>query len=208
MTEYDVFGNKVVVAHLNNEQKVSYFNQDFKNNLMLSVKMANIKRREQGSYVPHKVGHLESSTYVTAKNLLPLNQKGAEDLKQWIRQTLLDNSHHFVDFQPKDVLLDNSWTNVMYKGSSVKLHVHDAKNSCASILYMDCPSDGGQLGFVGEDIVDSQKLHLSDYADLQRFIFNNQNGDLIMYPSNLAHGVTTHMSNSPRICIVIDAKYV
>lgn len=208
MTEYDVFGNRVVVEHINNEQKVSYFNQDFKNNLMLSVKMASVKRREQGLAIPNKVGHLESSTYVTLKNLLPLNLRGGEALKEWIRQTLLKNANHFVDFEPNDVLLDNSWANIMYKGSSVTLHVHDANNSCASIMYVDCPNNGGQLGFVREDIIDSNKLHLSDYTDSQKFIFNNQNGDLIIYPNNLPHGVTTHMSDSPRICIVIDAKYV
>lgn len=208
MTEYDVFDKKVVVARCNDDQKVSYFNRDFRNNLLLSIKMANTKRREQGSAIPNKVGHLESSTYVNLKNLLPLNQRGGEDLKEWIRKTLLKNANHFVNFIPTDVDLDNSWANIMYKGSSVKIHVHDSDNSCASILYIDCPKDCAKLGFVAEEILDNQKLHLSDYTEPQKFIFDNQPGDFIMYPNDLPHGVTMHMSDSPRICIVIDAKYV
>jgi len=109
-----------------------------------------------------------------------------------------------------DFYLTNSWCTQHLKGDSS--HRHNHSNSLISgVCYVDCDEDSGEFRF----FKDPTWMNLWPSAvDLDCSQFNDINskywaitprvGDIILFPSHLAHGVSPSRSDQPRHCIAFN----
>ena len=47
-----------------------------------------------------------------------------------------------------------------------------------------------------------------DYDESKLFHMNCQTGDLLIHPPEIPHAISTHKSETPRICFVFEGIYV
>lgn len=87
-----------------------------------------------------------------------------------------------------NLLLSNSWINYQYKDSELLKHTHP--NSCVSaVLYLNVDNDSSKIYFYNPN----PYVTFVDYVERTKYNFEHQwirpcNGDLVLFPSWLAHG--------------------
>lgn len=150
--------------------------------------------------VPEKIGKGYSTIrfgnhYVTSlKNISPL--------LNYISKFILDNYYKEKDANKK-ILFTRMWLNKIYKNCSGKCHVHGTKNYSAgtAIFYFNAPQNGSKLIILKENIGDEKvtKTHknITHYIEVK-------SGDLIVHTQDAPHAVSEHLSDEPRICLVLD----
>lgn len=181
------------------EEKDFYTNENFLQNidkLFMHPSMRNNISKEQ-------IG--EAQTTVGKDFLLPLKLPGAENLEQWIHDKIIEAAPHFVDFIPSNVEYVRTWTNRMFRGCEGKTHHHKGPNHGIGVFYVDIPENGSDLVFV-RDGVDWSRI--SDYSTDDMVFANTQTGELVLHDVEIAHAVSEHNNDKPRICIVMEFKYI
>jgi hypothetical protein len=167
-------------------------------------------------------------TTVDKPFISPLQLPGGELLEKWMYDKILEASSHFVEFIPTKIEFVRSWANKMYINSSVIPHIHGAqhkiqknysdqlrnkihqsnyrfKQAGVAIFYINNPSNGGDLIFIKDGEVYND---ISEYSSNDILFANVKAGELILHDVEMCHAVSEHKNNEPRICIVVEFKYI
>lgn len=211
MQTIDVFGHTIVKTSCGD--KSLYATKTVVSNLESLIKLANQKAMLSKRTVPSIVGNIETTDQIFQHKLNPLNIKFLAPLNKWISDQLLCCAKHFVDYPVADVSNIYSWANIMFSGSQVKVHSHKYTVSqrnpdCVAIFYVKAFADSANLTFVDPDHGDQKSGLLDDYAAEHKHQICAVDGDMIVHSPALPHGVSVHTHDTPRICLVVDAKFV
>ena len=130
-------------------------------------------------------------------------------LYSWISKQILtvSDSLGFVESNNTvKVNIERIWANKMFKGSSGQCHIHQLKNkhSGIAVFYVDAPENSAKLVVIPNG---KQETKIEEYKKEECEYIDVMSGNLIVHPSTLPHAVSTHNSDKPRICIVIEFYY-
>jgi uncharacterized protein (TIGR02466 family) len=100
-----------------------------------------------------------------------------------------------------DMALNNFWINENYKHSYNISHTHPGAH-LSGVYYLEIPENSGNIFF--EDF-NKQFTNLYSFFEGEDFYcqytVENCNNQLIIFPSNILHGVQKSLSNQPRISV-------
>jgi len=100
-----------------------------------------------------------------------------------------------------DLELNNFWINENYKYSYNKSHTHPGAN-LSGVYYLDVPENSGNIFF--EDFTKQfTNLHSCfEGEEFQNYMsLKNNTNQLVIFPSNITHGVEASMTDKPRISL-------
>jgi hypothetical protein len=131
---------------------------------------------------------------------------GATQLVAWVTEKLLETNK-----KAKSLIYTKSWANMMFKNSEGLVHAHvhpDFKFppvDFVAIFYVYVPENGSDLVFIEDGEFNT---HYYDYPENKRTHIKVNTGDLLIHPPQVAHAVSKHNSEIPRICLVFEGKYL
>ena len=100
-----------------------------------------------------------------------------------------------------DVALNNFWINENYKHSYNISHTHPGAH-LSGVYYLEVPENSGNIFFEDSS---KQFVNLHTFFEGEDFYshytVDNCNNQLIIFPSNISHGVQKSLSNQPRISV-------
>jgi len=104
----------------------------------------------------------------------------------------------------------NAWLNVALPGNFQEYHIHN--NSHFSLVYyVKAPKNGGELILKSHEAdSDMFALPATEYAKASNkvFRFYPQEGDLVVFRSNISHMVNKNMSNENRVSIAMNLNVI
>jgi hypothetical protein len=97
----------------------------------------------------------------------------------------------------------------MYLGSAGGIHKHKNDINFVSIFYYQVPENSGNIVFLNPETIseDHGNKTLEHFDDKDKFEIPVKPGTLLCHPPGIWHGITTHNSEIPRICIVIEIRF-
>ena len=199
-----VFGSPVVTHHCSDTE--IYKNEIFYNKLLESLRIAYELEVFLNMSVAERNGKAVSTVGSPIPDYLkPHFIQNNEKLFDWLYAKFMESAHHYVNFKPTDLQIVRCWANMMYKGSSGKIHNHyENSTHCVGVFYVNCPANSADIVFVkekhGDDVNAYSKKNLQPITP--------QSGDLIIHDPIMNHGVSEHKNDEPRVCIIIDVHYV
>ena len=124
----------------------------------------------------------------------------AKQILQW--SAILIKKEYKVKSNIKlDLELNNFWINENYKYSYNKSHTHPGAN-LSGVYYLEVPENSGNIFF--EDF-NKQFTNLHSCFEGEEFqnhmILKNNTNQLVIFPSNITHGVEASMTDKPRISL-------
>jgi hypothetical protein len=180
-----------------------YNNSRLSSSINLLLDLPDVVNRTTGTKYDSTYGNVLTSAgnEYSDITLLP----GSEKLVAWVTQKILEYGNK------SNVRLLRTWCNMMFEGSEGLVHAHlhpDFKNIATefvAIFYVQIPENGAQLMFV--DGGEFNKKY-TDYDTSKLFYMNCETGDLLIHPPEIPHAISTHKSETPRICFVFEGIYV
>jgi uncharacterized protein (TIGR02466 family) len=161
--------------------------------------------------VPTNGGHYPS--HLKSSNSYCLEMPGVSELRLYVESKISEYMKDVLSYA-YPAQLTQSWINLNRKGDSTHLHAHP--NSIVSaVFYMDLPQDNGLIRFhkfkptggttyYMEPAVDSdaasKNFYAYDWIDIQV-----TTGDLVIFPSYLAHSVPDHQDDDNRWSLAMNA---
>lgn len=127
-----------------------------------------------------------------------------QDLKKWIEKETNEFAKSFNSSQYYSI--EESWLNVNHKGDFQEPHYHLGCDFSA-IYYVSTPMNSGKLVFENPNLCLNQRpINTNEETDLNSTaaIYEPSEGNLIIFRSNLRHGVLPHRGNDPRISIAVN----
>jgi hypothetical protein len=147
----------------------------------------------------------EAQTTVGKNFLLPLKLPGAENLERWIHERLFEAAPHFVDFTPSKIEFIRTWTNRMFRWCEGQTHHHRGPNHGIGVFYVNIPENGSDLVFVRDGVAWTR---IADYSPDDVVFAGTKTGELVLHDNEIAHAVSEHNNDEPRVCIVMEFKYI
>jgi len=99
--------------------------------------------------------------------------------------------------------LSRAWNNVNYKNSYTVSHNHNIpnKNVLACIFYLEAPENSGKFA-----VIDDSQLNLicTDFDQNKIHYIDVKPNMLICHAGNVTHGVSEHLSDDRRTCVVFE----
>ena len=181
-----------------------YTNNQLISNIKLLLDLPDVTQRIQGTKYDSATGEVLTSVgnEYSDIQLLP----GATQLVAWVTQKLLETNKN-----AKQIRYTKSWANMMFRNSEGLVHAHvhpdfkDPNVDFVAIFYVYVPENGSDLVFIeGGEF----NTHYYDYPDSARTHIKVNTGDLVIHPPQVAHAVSKHNSDIPRICLVFEGKYL
>lgn len=191
---YEILKHKIP-SHLYEDALLS----DSVNKIFTKKEIIN-KISRSSERVPEQVGKGDSTVGFGIHHVTSL--KNISPLLNYISKFILDNYYKEKNANKK-ILFTRMWLNKIYRNCSGKCHVHGAKNciSGTAIFYFNAPKNSSKLIILKENIGDEKvtKIHknITHYIEVE-------NGDLIIHAQDVPHAVSKHLSDEPRICLVLD----
>ena len=152
-------------------------------------------------------------THLKSSNSYCLEMQSIGDLRLYLESKISEYMKDVLSYA-YPAQLTQSWVNQNRKGDSTHIHAHP--NSIVSaVFYMDLPQDNGLIRFhkfkpVGsttyymEPSIDpdsaSKNFYAYDWIDIQV-----KTGDLVIFPSYLAHSVPENQDNEDRWSLAMNA---
>jgi len=124
-----------------------------------------------------------------------------------LKNALMSLKHYNLDFK-----LVNMWININKKGNYNILHNHP-NSTVSGVFWVKTPKNCGSLVFHSPHSftqhlllhnVDSEISKEQNYYDC--FHFNAKEGTMILFPSDLLHGVESNQSEDDRISIAFNLQ--
>lgn len=122
-----------------------------------------------------------------------------------LKNALMSLKHYNLDFK-----LGNMWININKKGNYNVLH-HHPNSTISGVFWVRTPENCGSLVFHSPhsftqslllESIDSEVATKQNYYDC--FNFNAKEGTMILFPSDLMHGVEPNESEEDRISIAFN----
>jgi hypothetical protein len=109
----------------------------------------------------------------------------------------------------ENIQIKRAWSNRMYLGSAGGIHKHTDDIDFVSIFYYQAPHNSGNIVFVNPDTVGEEFKNktLEHFDKKDKVEIPVRPGTLLCHPPGIWHGITTHNSEIPRICIVIEIRF-
>jgi hypothetical protein len=199
MIVQNVFDRKVVRFQC--EDETFYKNEEFLKNINETFEHPSLT--SSGGAVAERIGHAPST--VGKYFLRPLMLPGSEQLKKWIDDRILEAATHFVDFIPRNIEYVRNWSNKMYKESEGLVHRHKGSPDGVGIFYVNIPENGGDLVFIRDG---AYLTRIEDFAPEDIVFAGTNAGELVLHDPSILHSVSKHNNDEPRICIVVEFKYI
>lgn len=143
---------------------------------------------------------------------------GASKLEDWLTEQFL-SVRDTLGFTGDKVFFKRSWTNRMYYGAFGHVHQHvridnyiknitgyTDENFCpdaVGILYVNVPPNSSKLAFIEDGRPDEPVENFDN-----PILLDPVEGMLVIHSPHVWHGVTKHLSDSPRDVFVFDIDYV
>ena len=141
------------------------------------------------------------------------NFENSDQLLKWIKQkiSIVAPVLGFHNSQSVDLTID--WMNVMYKGSFGNCHTHhdicevNPGRNLVAIFYLSAPKNSSDL-LILKNTKDYSARGISPATIPPDEIFSVAitTGDLIIHKVDLPHAVSEHLSNDPRLCLVMEFR--
>lgn len=108
-----------------------------------------------------------------------------------------------------NIEIKRAWSNRMYLGSAGGIHKHTNDIDFVSIFYYQIPENSANIVFVNPNTVGEEFSHktLEYFDEKDKMEISVKPGSLLCHSPGIWHGITTHNSEIPRICIVIEIKF-
>lgn len=125
-----------------------------------------------------------------------------------IQNSLIALTHYNLEFE-----LSNMWININRRGDYNIIHDHPG-STISGVLWVKTPKNCGSLVFHSPHSfvqhlllqnVDSEIAKEQNYYD--NYMFNPKEGTMIIFPSDLKHGVEPNESDEDRISIAFNLNY-
>lgn len=99
-----------------------------------------------------------------------------------------------------------SWLNVYRRGTFQEVHQHPMSH-LSGVYYVDAPPDSGSLFFQSPE----PSMYRPDYEPTSRhgegsMVYPPQTGLLVLFPSELRHGVQPNMSDHDRVSLAFNVR--
>lgn len=185
--------------------KILYENPTLTSSINLLLDLPDVVNRIQGTKYDSAYGKVLTSAGNEYSDITVL--PGAKGLVEWITTKLLENSPK----PSKSIKYLRTWANKMFYNSEglVHSHIHPDFNVCqtdfVAIFYVHIPENSAQLVFVEGGEFNKK---YTDYDESKLTIMKCESGDLLIHPPTIPHGITIHKSQTPRLCLVFEGKYV
>lgn len=217
MKRYDIFGNKVIIGHCDDEQI-------YKNTLLTdSVNMVFkspvvINRVRQTIGDSHKGGGMTSVGQPYPLIDLP----GASRMKEWLTQQFLEVKDDVgCSHKGNSIKFKRSWANRMTNGAYGNVHQHvkidnylsymtgySDKDFCpdaVGILYVNAPPESSNLVIIKDGVADTP---VEFFPQEDQYWIEPKPGMFIIHSPHVWHGVSVHNGTLPRDVFVFDIDYV
>lgn len=176
-----IFGHTVIVDHCDQPEL-------YRDPRVLARLDALIKSPVFDGEVPEQRGLARSTVINLAKGSVA-GLPELQPLMQWIMNTVWSHRHQLGGANARYMDLGRNWMNEMYKGCEGILHQHYT-NVC--VFYVQVPEGGADMLFVKDDLTEAAGA---------------REGDLLIHEPLVWHSVSTHTSETPRICLVIEFEF-
>jgi hypothetical protein len=137
----------------------------------------------------------------------------SDRLLTWVKQKILQVSPAFGFTNNQSAELTINWMNIMYKNSFGNCHTHhdesepDTAQKVVAIFYLQAPKDSASL-LVVKNTRDYSTMGVSPFtipAD-EIYPIPVTTGDLIIHKVDLPHAIDKHLSEEPRLCLVMEFR--
>ena len=218
LKEETVFGQTIYRVEC--PDKTIYKDENYLNQLNEFFEFTKQKCAEAGQRVAQENEGEADSTVVFGSNpekgIFPLMFPEGQRFREWFSKVIFENAEQIVGFKPNDVKIYRNWINRMYEGCSGQIHSHEFPESSpyyqhrdklfVCIFYINDAADGGaDLVFVDGDAKNKKFIHECSSEDLQ--YMNVKEGEMIVHPCGIPHGVSEHKNSDPRVCMIIEVMF-
>ena len=128
-------------------------------------------------------------------------------LLDFLKQIGLKYAHLYSDKHITDLKFDNMWINITFQGCEIKNHYdrYDefTEKTLIILFYPKAPTGGSNLVF----------MHNSEYGDWPSEQSESnlvkiriESGDIVIMDNHVLHGVDTHNTPEPRMCVATEFK--
>lgn len=183
--DYEIIKCKIPNILYNNYLLKQNIDRIFKSELILDQNYDNLTESS---------GNMHSTLYLS-KNIIQSIPK-INLLFNYLRFLILKNFYNVTNIKNflecKQFVYNGIWMNKMYKNSSVKSHKHSNMVDGTAIFYYEVPLHGSSSYIIFDN--NSEKMNSMEA----------KTGDVIIQSSKVIHGVTEHLSDYPRISIIMD----
>ena len=196
-----IFGYPVYKFHCDNPE--IYQNKQLVNSIERMLELPFVHDREQGNKYDSAVGEVltTAGNEYSDLTLTP----GSSQLVTWITEQVLKTRAGTTS-----VKYTRSWLNKMFKESEGLVHAHmhpDFTNNSTefvAIFYINTSIDSATLTIVKDGEFNKP---YTDYPAEQQHLLPCISGDLLIHPPAVFHGVTRHLLDEPRICVVLEGHF-
>lgn len=135
---------------------------------------------------------------------LILNLPSFVFLEKILRSSVLEaRDAIFGNTAGNTIELSRAWNNVNYKNSYTVSHHHNIpnKNVLACIFYLEAPANSGKFA-----VIDDGRINLicTDFDQTKVHYIDVKPNMLICHAGNVTHGVSEHLSDDRRTCVVLE----
>lgn len=138
----------------------------------------------------------------------------SDKLLNWFKEKVIEVGPHlgFTNFKSVDLTID--WMNVMYRNAYGNCHTHDDDSELDSIkkivavFYLKAPNNSAKLLGI-KNIRDYSARGIDPFTLPQDEIveIEVQTGDLLLHRVEMPHAVGRHLTDEPRLCLVMEFRY-
>lgn len=185
-----IFDHKIIRCNI---PKKIYDNEDLINDIIKIFNREDILK----AAAPKESDGKSYSTCGFSNDLI-LNIKNIDPLLSYISNII---KKYFYKENVEMLRYDDLWMNLTYKNSSGKCHTHMGKNDGTAIFYFNVPENGSKLIILKEDI-GSRLVNEKDQSI--SYNLTVKSGDLVIHSKDVPHAVSKHMSENPRLCLIIN----
>ncbi len=144
----------------------------------------------------------------SSRNKNVLNADEMQDIRSALEKSLADYFKRVFNTANKVVLeITQSWLTVTRQGESHHSHIHP--NSIASgVLYINVAENDGINFYRNEDMLWYDLVREQEnYYNASRYFINAKAGDIIIFPSNVHHGVNAVEAEFERVSLAFNSFF-
>jgi len=137
-----------------------------------------------------------------------LDEEPLKELKRFLQSSVDDYFQKtFATSNDVRLKITQSWLSRTHKGEAHHEHVHP--NSVASgVFYINVSEHDGINFYRNEDNIWHELLHQKDnYYNAHRYFVETKPGDILIFPSNIRHGVATVEHDAERLSLAFNTFF-
>lgn len=142
----------------------------------------------------------QSETFNTNGTYNLFNNKKFNKLNDWVKKQIIEYGNS-CGFKNKSIDTSESWFNIYKKHDYQETHFHGF-NDISAVYYLSVPKNSGDIvfySFENNEVKDS--FEENNPFTWKTFNIKPKAGKLLIFKSNLKHGVKQSKSNQPKISL-------